>query len=501
MIYSLSLSALLPLLAITVSLLMIGQMAHRLAHVVPRTFFIMLLANSVWLAGDSLAFLAVDPETRWFWIRAQFLGILTLPVAWLVFIDRTLCPKQPELSGARPLVLLLIPAFILALIWTNGSSGLVWSSVSFADGQIRLERGLLFWLGVAGYPNLIGFWGVYRLLMSLRVVRGQKRGQVLILLYGAALVLISDLTYLVGVRIMGGVNLTPIAFSVTLIPIVWGMARYGLLRAAPVAHRHVVDHLPEAVIVVDREGTIIDLNTRAQEFLGSARSVLMDRELREVFPHWFPFTEGTSKEWRTTDGAVWEITSSTVRSDSGRPVGQVIMLRDITDRIEQHALTERLAFQDALTGLGNRRAFDEQLEKVLERTKNNGESFAVVMIDLDGMKLVNDREGHARGDALLKSFGAALESSFRAEDQLFRLGGDEFAAFMARPREGIRNLVDARVSAALAKVREGGFPCVSASAGVACWPEDGLDVTVVKVADERMYADKAMRRQKKSRVS
>ncbi|WP_216322220.1 sensor domain-containing diguanylate cyclase [Deinococcus aestuarii] len=153
------------------------------------------------------------------------------------------------------------------------------------------------------------------------------------------------------------------------------------------------------------------------------------------------------------------------------------------------------AHTDPLTGLGNRRAFTAHLEAELEDAARRGGRVGVLSIDLDGLKAVNDGEGHLRGDALLAEFARALRERFRPQDQPYRLGGDEYAVVLTgvTPHEGPPLL--ARVEAVVRQVRRAGFAYADASAGLACFPADGTDLrTLIEVSDARMYAAKGEKR-------
>jgi diguanylate cyclase (GGDEF)-like protein len=95
-----------------------------------------------------------------------------------------------------------------------------------------------------------------------------------------------------------------------------------------------------------------------------------------------------------------------------------------------YAQTQRLATRDSLTGLGNRALFDEQLKGALARSARSHEPLALLLIDLDGLKSINDRDGHLAGDAALQALAMALGSAVRTGDLICRIGGDEFAAIL-----------------------------------------------------------------------
>ena len=149
---------------------------------------------------------------------------------------------------------------------------------------------------------------------------------------------------------------------------------------------------------------------------------------------------------------------------------------------------EAAAMTDALTGLRNRRAFDLLCEREEQRCRDIGQRLAVLVIDLDGLKPVNDRLGHAAGDALLQRAGAALNAALPAQTHLCRIGGDEFAVLLPGCGLAVAEQTATRLRAALA---DGG---IDASLGYAeRKPHRGL-ADAMQRADAAMYADKAARR-------
>ena len=153
------------------------------------------------------------------------------------------------------------------------------------------------------------------------------------------------------------------------------------------------------------------------------------------------------------------------------------------------AFTSRLTAEartDVLTGVGNRRGFEEAAERTLALAARHGHEVSVVVVDVDGLKAINDSLGHQAGDDHLKALADALRAEVRAEDELFRIGGDEFAVVM--PFCSAHGAAES-----LERVREAGAPRFSF--GVAAFPVDGLDVaTLVAQADLTMYGTRRRRR-------
>lgn len=161
------------------------------------------------------------------------------------------------------------------------------------------------------------------------------------------------------------------------------------------------------------------------------------------------------------------------------------------ERQDHLKFMKEAALMDALTGLNNRRAFDMDLEVEMAGAKRHQHSLGVLMIDLDGLKQLNDREGHERGDAYLREFALALKAVFRVNDRVYRLGGDEYGVILAHADpERTRSILD-RMRKTVELVRQAGFEDADASSGVAFYPKEaGLPSDLVRLADERMYEEK-----------
>ncbi|HUL50336.1 MAG TPA: MASE1 domain-containing protein [Gemmatimonadales bacterium] len=148
-----------------------------------------------------------------------------------------------------------------------------------------------------------------------------------------------------------------------------------------------------------------------------------------------------------------------------------------------------LSMKDALTGLGNYRQLEEALERELVRSQRTGRPFAVLLFDLDRLKLINDRYGHLTGSRALVRVAEVLKGTARGMDTAARYGGDEFAVILPETEEGAAQRVAHRVAAAVAASRE--LPPISVSAGIAIYPRDGLVIeTLLEQADRALYGDK-----------
>jgi diguanylate cyclase (GGDEF)-like protein len=153
------------------------------------------------------------------------------------------------------------------------------------------------------------------------------------------------------------------------------------------------------------------------------------------------------------------------------------------------------ALSDPLTGVANRRSLLTRIEYEIARHRRSRRSFALVMLDLDGFKLLNDRFGHPAGDELLREVAAELQRAMRAQDTVARIGGDEFCVLGPETsREGAQRLA-VRAHAAVSRVTAG-VQALGTSSGTALFPQDATTVAgLLEAADERLLLSKRGRRE------
>jgi diguanylate cyclase (GGDEF)-like protein len=149
-----------------------------------------------------------------------------------------------------------------------------------------------------------------------------------------------------------------------------------------------------------------------------------------------------------------------------------------------------LADHDPLTRIGNRRAFTRRLAEEVHRAGRYGQRFALVVLDVDGFKALNDRHGHLAGDVALEAIGQVLRDTLRGSDAAFRLGGDEFALILEEAGEAQATLVVDRIGAGIASVEAGEGHMLRASFGVALGDGPSDPETLLQAADTAMYEAK-----------
>jgi len=182
-------------------------------------------------------------------------------------------------------------------------------------------------------------------------------------------------------------------------------------------------------------------------------------------------------------------------SDAQALLGEIERLRGEVSRLEHRVeLLDRLAHQDSLIEVPNRRGFMRQLERLIDRVVRYGDPAAMLFVDIDGLKMINDSFGHPAGDEALIQVATMLSGGVRKSDCVARLGGDEFGILLERADEENARDTAARLVSKVAGSEfcfEGACLPLSVAIGVAVIGQSDTPETVVARADQAMYEEKA----------
>lgn len=266
----------------------------------------------------------------------------------------------------------------------------------------------------------------------------------------------------------------------------------------------------EAVVVTDAEGVILDANPAftaitgyaAEEAIGKRMSLLSSGRHDAEFYEAMWRSLHTTGKWsgdiwnRRKDGSeyVERLTIDTSYNEGGTVNCHIGLFSDVTvERLKEETIWRQAHF-DHLTGLPNRQMFHEELQRAMLEADQTGRSLALIYLDLDFFKEVNDSFGHDKGDELLKEVASRLSRAVRREDLVARLGGDEFTLILQHGDDGtsVEELCR-RVLAAVSQpyMLRHNVVTVSASLGVTLYPRDGRSVTeLLQNADLAMYSAK-----------
>ena len=290
------------------------------------------------------------------------------------------------------------------------------------------------------------------------------------------------------------------------------------LRQADARNAAILEAIPDLLFEVDIDGRYLACHAPRAELLAAPAENLIGRTVGEVMPEAAAqiclaalqaanesgSSSGAQFELVLEHGRRWfELSVSRKAGGSGQTPQFIVLSRDITERKEAETRIARLAYYDSLTGLPNRQSFLERVDREIHRADRLGCRLAVLFIDLDGFKDVNDTMGHSAGDHILQWVADRLTQGLRPSDvvarplpdvmhaELARLGGDEFTALarnVALPEDAM--LVADRIGELMRHpfLLDGRELTLTASIGIALFPEDGADAaTLLKHADTAMY--------------
>ena len=263
----------------------------------------------------------------------------------------------------------------------------------------------------------------------------------------------------------------------------------------------------DGILILDETGVILDANPAAGKLFGEDADKLAGRPIETFIPDAgalirrpgagaAPVARARHHETvaQRTDESKFpvEIAMREMSTDNGS--WHIAFIRDITDRKAHQDALEHQALHDALTGLPNRTYLSRRLGETISRASRRGEHFALMILDLDRFKEINDTLGHHIGDLVLQQIAERLKTPLRRSDMIARLGGDEFAILLS-PVHADGSVT--KLAGRLEKALEAPMQCkgmtldVGASIGVAIFPDDGTDATeLVQKADIAMYVAK-----------
>ena len=272
-----------------------------------------------------------------------------------------------------------------------------------------------------------------------------------------------------------------------------------------------VEQSPVSVIITDTRGVIEYVNPKFTQLMGYTRAEAVGKTPRIIkggflsreFYQTMWQTILAGQEWhgvfhnRTKGGAlVWEVASiSPIRDEQGTITHFVGVKEDITELKNLQEQVDYMARHDQLTGLPNRFFFKDRAQQALAQAKRRGSRFALLYLDLNAFKPVNDHYGHEAGDALLRAIGQRLGKHVRETDTVARMGGDEFTVLLTdvdgeESVERVATMLIEEIRMPV-PVLSGQEAAVGVAIGIALYPQDGQTIDELLIlADRAMYQAK-----------
>jgi diguanylate cyclase (GGDEF)-like protein len=462
-----------------------------------------LVASSVWGLAYSVELAVPTRESKELWGAAKYLGVCALPVAWLAF-SLQYAGRERRVTRRLVLALSLVPTATLVMLAIPATRDLV---RFYPPGPLErfpiVGLGPVFWVFLV-YSVVVVVVATGVLAVTLVRVSRAYRADARVLVAAIALVWTANLLTNLNVGVFGRVDPTPVALAGAGVLLIGAVFRFGLLELVPVARTQLIETMADVVVVLDPYDRVVDLNPAAARVIGCRASEAIGRRVETLLGDEVlapPGREGSAvRELQLGEGAaarIYEVALSALGDRADAPAGRLLVLRDITDRKQVELRLEQMAHFDVVTGAPNRQLFGDRLERALARSARSGEPLALLFVDLDRFKVINDSLGHDVGDRLLCEVARRIGAVLRAEDTLARFGGDEFCVILPElAHSEDAGVVAAKILGAVSAplVLDGRSLEISASIGIAVSPQDGADArSLLTQADAAMYVAKRSR--------
>lgn len=485
----------------------------------------------LWTVAYTLELAVPDLGDKLVWANVQFIGASTLPVLWLMAVRVTVGKPTPRrwivialsvIAGGIIVCAVVNPGHLFRIAPTLDVSG--------PFPLVAADYGWLYYLSWVPFAYGLFSVTIFTLCRSLLYGPRELRVRCALLLAATLLPMVAGGLFVTGA--LPWPNFNPAMASISVAAIIVGcvMLSGRLLDVTPLARETVVEQLDDGVIVCDAKGRVTDCNPAALALLPELRVRAVGRPLEDIVagcgelsralaaargdapasgaagdlpgaPLHIP-DEALASVEVTTSGAGSAprhrhvaVVATPLLARSGRRVGETVVLRDVTTNVDLLQQLRRLAITDELTGLYTRGHLLELGRREIDRARRKRQTIAVLLLDVDGFKAINDQHGHLAGDELLRAVAAVCRDEVRSFDVLARYGGDEFAALLPDlgPDEARAAAERLRCAIASMTVRHRDVRlAVTVSIGVACGGRPGETMTdLIETADAALYEAKA----------
>ncbi|MBC3796353.1 diguanylate cyclase [Acetobacterium tundrae] len=383
-----------------------------------RAFAILLIAMAIHSIGYGVELISTTEESLYFWVCIEYIGAAFYPILILWFAREYAEEKQ---FANRFVLAFILGLNLLTLIFvcTNQLHGWYYSSlgINFSLGFPLLVtgRGIWYLVQLGSFYFAIGYALTVFFKCFLKApIFSRKR--IALMFTGMLIPAITSILYLMGLG-PAFIELPPFTYLLLSIFVARGLYQYDILFLSEITHEMVFNTIEEAVIVIDHDGFILNLN-QATDQLFNTLGVLNIGNNVNMYPVLSELLVGNMAQLITIEQQHYQVRMIPIAKHHGL----IVVFTDVTEITNTKKQLEVLATTDQLTGLYNRRYFIDYFDKL----ENDG---VMIFLDIDEFKKVNDQYGHSSGDQVLIELSVCLQEYF-PDGIICRLGGEEFSVLI-----------------------------------------------------------------------
>jgi diguanylate cyclase (GGDEF)-like protein len=412
-------------------LLTLRRRHNRLAPI----FSLMVLALAIYVIGYGFELTSTTIDQIELFLRLEYFGASFMSALWFLVAYKIRTNKLPPFYWIY--ALMAIPAMTLVISSTTAQHGWLYASIDgiWHDGHLIADLTPGPWYIVhVGYSYAMIIGGIILTYLYWRKARTVLKRQAFWLMLAASLLIVLNSIYIARLLPVS-VDLAPVGMGFFVFAFFLSFARYDFLGVRDVGRETAFDESHDGVLIVDERGRLIDFNpTACQTF-----TWLDPTALGVLLSEWpdgqaiLSRQEGRFEMQIHTDDGLRALEFRVVPLARPREkIGVIYFFSDIT--IQRRLIDELdfMASYDALTHIYNRRRLLEEAARELKRIQRYGGSLAVLMIDIDHFKRINDRYGHAFGDEVIRAITRACGNRLRSTDIFGRYGGEEFVVVLGQ---------------------------------------------------------------------
>lgn len=485
-------------------------------------FIAMMWAVTGYAMVAAMEAVVVTLPEKIFWSKLEYVGSGSVITFFLIFAMH-FTNNLHWLSPRNTAKLWIIPIFNMALVATNEWHGLVWSDFLLdpkGTNAVIYEHNVgFFW--VMGCVYSYTLIGIFMLLQKAFLPSVLYRRQSGITIVGVACPLLAATLYMLRLTPVG-LNITPMSFMLTGVFLFISVFRFRMFDLVPVARDTLIERMSDGVVVLDAKNRIIDMNPAAKRLI-RAKQHHIGQPIEQFLAKWqeiirLHYSHESAISEIVIDLATpiyVELQITPLHNQRKQLTGRLLVLHDISQRyqveLELRQANQRLqkqvleiqtlqaqlreqATRDGLTGLFNRRYFDEVFPKKLLQAIQDAAPVALMIMDIDHFKNINDTFGHQVGDIVIQAFADLLHKYSDSQEMACRYGGEEFV--LALPGVGLEKALERaeKIRSSFQMIRwkfAGKEISTTVSGGVGVFPKHGnTKDELLHAVDLALYAAK-----------